>query len=434
MIERYTTPEMHSLWAEENKFTIWQKVEIAVCKAWNIKGRIPDDDLARIEATQAVDPKRVYEIDAQVHHDVIAFLTAWNEQESLQGSGRFIHLGLTSSDLIDTALSLMLKETGLILKDALDELIESTKQLALEHKNTLTIGRTHGVHGEPTTFGLKIAGFYDDLVRARERLQWGISSIATGMFSGPVGTYSNLTPEIERLACEILGLKPAAISTQVIARDRHADFAYALAALGSVIERVATELRHLQRTEVLEVEEPFYSGQKGSSSMPHKRNPWRSENLCGLARMLRSYLTPALENVALWHERDISHSSTERIYFPDAANLAHFMLRRLNAIIKDLKVYPQNMKRNLFLYGGVVHSQKLLLALVEKGLSREDAYKIVQGHAHQAWNNPEGNFAKAIKEDINITSLLSEEQLNELFEIEHDLKFVDEVFERLGIS
>lgn len=431
MIERYTTPEMKELWSEENKFKIWQKVEIAVCKAWNKLEKIPTEDLQRIEASSPVDPQRVYEIDAQVHHDVIAFLTAWNEQESLQGSGRFIHLGLTSSDLIDTALSLMLFETSQILLASLDQLLLTTKKLANIHKNTLTIGRTHGVHGEPTTFGLKIANFYADLKRAKEKLIWSSEAISVAMFSGPVGTYSNLNPKLEKLAAEELGLQATPISTQVISRERHSDFVYALASLGSIIEKIATELRHLQRTEVLEVEEPFYSGQKGSSSMPHKRNPWRSENLCGLARMLRAYVLTALENVPLWHERDISHSSTERIYFPDMANLAHFMIQRLNAILADLKVYPENMQKNLFLFGGVVHSQKILIKLVEKGISREDAYKIVQSNALKAWNQEGGNFKSLLENDPEVKKLLPKDELEKCFDIENDLKYVDEVFERV---
>ncbi len=422
---------MRKLWSEENKFLTWQKVEIAVCKAWNKKGKIPNEDLSRIEKSKPVNPERVKELDAQVHHDVIAFLTAWSEQSELGDSGRFIHLGLTSSDLIDTAVSLMLKETGEILLFSLNELLQTTKNLALEHKNTLTIGRSHGVHGEPTTFGLKIANFYQDLQRVKEKLTLATEAVSVGMFSGPVGTYSNLTPEIEQSACENLGLKPISISTQIISRERHADFIYSLASLGTIIEKVATELRHLQRTEVLEIEEPFYSGQKGSSSMPHKRNPWRSENLCGIARMLRSYLTPALENVTLWHERDISHSSTERIYFPDAANLAHFSLKRLNTILQDLKVYPQNMNKNLFLYGGVVHSQKIMLALIEKGLKRETAYELVQAHALKAWNNPLGNFKDSLKKDSQIIQHLSVEIIDELFDISNDLKYVEETFSKV---
>ncbi len=431
MIERYCTPEMQTLWSDDNKFRIWQKVEIAVCEAWHELGQIPTEDLRRIEASKPVDPARVYELDEQIHHDVIAFLTAWGEQENLQGAGRFIHLGMTSSDLIDTGLALMLRETGELLSSELGDLLETTKKLAREHKHTLTIGRTHGVHAEPTTFGLKVATWYYDLTRARERLGWAIESISSGMFSGPVGTYSNLPSSIEKRASEILGLRRAAVSTQVLGRDRHADFLFALASLGAVIERIATELRHLQRTEVLEVEEPFYSGQKGSSAMPHKRNPWRSENLCGLARMLRAYVIPGLENIALWHERDISHSSTERIMFPDAANLAHFMIERLDAILRGLKVYPQNMERNLSLYGGVVHSQRVLLALVNKGMSREEAYKIVQERAHEAWNNPQGNFAEAIKTDVKVTSLLSQEEIAASFNL--GVPSVDEIFERLGL-
>lgn len=431
MIERYTTPEMQALWAEENKFRVWQKIELAVCKAWNEVDKIPSEDLIRLESSSRVDIERVKELDAELHHDIIAFLTAWAEQENLKGSGRYLHLGMTSSDLIDTGFALLLREAGELLLLDLSELIEITRNLAIQYKNTFTIGRSHGVHAEPTTFGLKIATWFYDLTRARERLHWGIEAISAGMFSGPVGTHSSLPPDIEKRACEILGIRRAAITTQVIGRDRHSDFVYALAALGAVIERIATELRHLQRTEVLEVEEPFYAGQKGSSAMPHKRNPWRSENLCGLARILRSYCIPALENIALWHERDISHSSTERIIFPDACNVAHFMVERLGGILKNLKVYPENMERNLNFFGGVIHSQRVLLALIEKGLSREEAYEIVQNCAHQAWNEPSGNFHENIKQNEIVQKLLNQEELNNCFKIE--LLHIDEAFERLVI-
>ncbi len=434
MLERYTTPEMQTLWSEENKFKIWQKVEIAVCKAWNQKGQISNENLKQIENSVPVDPLRVVEIDNKVHHDVIAFLTAWNEQDILKEAGRFIHLGLTSSDLIDTALSLLLKETGNLLLTELAELMSIVKGLVLKHKYTLCIGRTHGVHGEATSFGLKMANFYYDLKGCQQRLEWAIKQISVGMFSGPVGTYSNLTPEIEEIACKILNLKPASISTQVISRDRHADFIYALAGLGSIIEKIATELRHLQRTEVLEVEEPFYTGQKGSSSMPHKRNPWRSENLCGLARILRSYLIPALENITLWHERDISHSSTERIYFPDSANLAHFCLKRLKGILKDLQVYPENMQKNLNAFGGIIHSQKVLLALINKGLTREQAYEIVQSCAMQAWNKETGNFYNLICENETIKKLIKPDDLKDLFDTQKDLKFIDHTLKNLGLE
>lgn len=434
MIERYTTAEMQTLWSEENKFKIWQNVEIAVCKAWKQKGKISELHLNQIENSLPVDPQRVQEIDNKVHHDVIAFLTAWNEQDALKDAGRFIHLGLTSSDLIDTALSLLLKQTGELLLTELADLISVVKDLVLKHKYTLCIGRTHGVHGEATSFGLKMANFYYDLKGCSQRLEWAIDKISVGMFSGPVGTYSNLTPEIEEIACQMLDLKPASISTQIISRDRHSDFIYALASLGSIVEKIATELRHLQRTEVLEVEEPFYANQKGSSSMPHKRNPWRSENLCGLARMLRSYLVPALENITLWHERDISHSSTERIYFPDSANLAHFCLKRLKAILKDLQVYPQNMQKNLNLFGGIIHSQKVLLALINKGLSREQAYQIVQSCAMKAWNKENGNFYNLICEEETIKNLIKTEELKDLFDTQKDLQFIDYTLKRLDIE
>jgi adenylosuccinate lyase len=436
MIERYSTPEMTELWSEENKFKIWQKVEIALCKAWMDEGVIPESEYLKIKFSSSVDPQRVKELDAKVHHDVIAFLTAWGEQDGLQDAARFIHLGMTSSDLIDTALALQIKEAGVLIVSSLDQLVETVKSIAKEHKTTLTIGRSHGVHAEATTFGLKFANYLLDLRRIKQKLNWAIESISCGMFSGPVGTYSNLIPKIEKLACDELGLEVCPVSTQVISRERHADFLYALASMGAVLEKIATEIRHLQRTEVLEVEEPFYSGQKGSSAMPHKRNPWRSENLCGLARILRSYVSVSLENVALWHERDISHSSTERIMFPDACQVAHFMILRINDILKDLRVYPDNMLKNLNLFGGIVHSQSILLRLTGKGLTRHDAYLIVQENAMKAWNKIDGDFLENLKDDPRIQKHFSETELNSLIEEvkKNEIKHLDEVYLRMGLQ
>jgi adenylosuccinate lyase len=340
-------------------------------------------------------------------------------------------LGLTSSDVKDTALSLMIKNAGALLDKGLDELLDNLKNLALTHKNTVCIGRSHGVHAEPTTFGLKILGFYDDIRRAKKHLKAAVDENSVGMFSGAVGTYANLDPQIEKIACDVLGLKPAPITTQVISRDRHAQFVSALAILASVIERLAIEIRHLQRTEVLEVEEPFYSNQKGSSAMPHKRNPWRSENISGLARVVRSFTSLACENILLWHERDISHSSAERIALPDASILVDFIIHRMSQIIKGLNVYPETMLANLNKYGGVIFSQQVLLRLINKGLKREVAYNIVQDFALAAWNNKNGNFKKALLDSTQVKDYLSKEEIDACFDPSYHLKNIDYIFNQV---
>lgn len=371
------------------------------------------------------------EIEAEVRHDMIAFLT--NVNEYVGNAGRYIHLGLTSSDVLDTALALQLVASLDAILARLEDLIAAIRQQAQQHRQTVMIGRSHGIHAEPITFGFKLAGWLAEVLRHQERLTQLRQEIAVGKISGAVGTYANIEPQVEAIACQKLGLKPDTASTQVISRDRHANFAQHLALLGATIERFAVEIRNLQRTDVLEVEEFFSKGQKGSSAMPHKRNPIRSERLTGMARMLRSYAVAALENVALWHERDISHSSVERVMLPDACILTHFMIVETTDLVKNLLVYPQNMERNMNCYGGVVFSQRVLLTLVAKGMSREEAYAVVQACAHQAWNQPEGDFRDLVTKDPRITQLLTPKEIEDCFDPQHHLKHLEQVYQRLGI-
>lgn len=431
VIERYTLPEMGELWTETYKLKTWLQVEIAVCEAQAQLGYIPGEAVEEIKAKANFDPKRVLEIEAEVRHDMIAFLT--NVNEYVGEAGRYIHLGLTSSDVLDTALALQLVASLDIILARLEDLIAAIRNQAQQHRNTFMIGRSHGIHAEPITFGFKLAGWLAEVLRHQERLTRLRQDIAVGKISGAVGTYANIEPQVEAHACQKLGLVPDTASTQVISRDRHADYVQQLALLGASIERFAVEIRNLQRTDVLEVEEFFSKGQKGSSAMPHKRNPIRSERLTGMARMLRSYAVAALENVALWHERDISHSSVERIMLPDACILTHFMLVETTDLVKNLLVYPQNMERNMNCYGGVVFSQRVLLTLVAKGMSREKAYAIVQSCAHQAWNQPQGNFHDLVTKDTQITELLSPEEIETCFDPQQHLKHLDQVYQRLGI-
>jgi len=429
VIDRYSRPELKQIWSEENKYKVWLNVEIAATEALSELGQVPKEAIKTIKEKATFNVKRIEEIDKEVHHDVIAFLTSVNE--SIGPESRFLHLGMTSSDLIDTSLGILLKQAGEKILEEIDKLLITLKNKALEHKDTICIGRTHGVHGEPITFGLKVLSYYDDLVRARKRFEGSVEEISVGMFSGAVGTYANFNPKAEEIACKKLDLKPISISTQVIGRDRHAKYLNDLAIIATIIERIALEIRHLQRTEVLEVEEPFYKGQKGSSAMPHKRNPWRSENLCGLARLIRSYAMVSMENIPLWHERDISHSSTERMMLPDATSLVDFMLDRINIIMTDLNVYPENMIENMFKFGGVVFSQTVLLKLIEKGLAREDAYKIIQKNAHEAWNKKDGDFKKNLLSDSDVTKTLSKAEIEECFDPKRHLKNVDVIYERV---
>ncbi|MEB3273529.1 MAG: adenylosuccinate lyase [Prochlorothrix sp.] len=431
MIERYTLPAMGNLWTEHYKLQTWLQVEIAVCEAQAELGYIPADAVAEIKAKAQFDAERVKEIEAETRHDVIAFLT--NVNEYVGDAGRYIHLGLTSSDMLDTALALQLVASVNELLEQLENLIHATRARASEHRYTVMAGRSHGIHAEPITFGFKLAGWLAELLRHRDRLIALRESVAVGKISGAVGTYANIDPQVEALTCQKLGLTPDTASTQVVSRDRHGEYMTVLSLLTASIERFAVEIRNLQRTDVLEVEEYFSKGQKGSSAMPHKRNPIRSERLTGLARVVRGYAVAALENVALWHERDISHSSVERMMFPDASTVTHFMLAETTDLIKNLLVYPENMARNLYCYGGVVFSQKVLLKLVDKGMSREDAYRLVQGAAHAAWNQPGGDFRALVEQSPEIQAQLSAEEIADCFDTKHHLKNLDVIFQRLGI-
>jgi len=431
VIERYTLPEMGNLWTDAYKLKTWLDVEIAVCEAQAELGYIPAAAVAEIKAKANFDPQRVLEIEAEVRHDVIAFLT--NVNEYVGDAGRYIHLGLTSSDVLDTALALQLVASLDLILERLEDLIQTLRYQAQQHRYTVMVGRSHGIHAEPITFGFKLAGWLAEVLRNRDRLVRLRQTIAVGKISGAVGTYANIDPRVEAIACQKLGLEPDTASTQVISRDRHAEYVQQLALLGASLERFAVEIRNLQRTDVLEVEEYFSKGQKGSSAMPHKRNPIRSERLTGMARIVRGHAVAALENVALWHERDISHSSVERVVFPDSCILTHFMLQEMTNLVKNLLIYPENMKRNMNVYGGVIFSQKVLLALVEKGMSREEAYQVVQGSAHQAWNQEGGNFEALIRQDPQVTQYLTPAEITTCFDPQEHLKNLEQIYQRLDI-
>ena len=431
MIERYTLPEMAAIWSEEAKYRSWLDVELAACEANCRLGHIPPAAMATIRSKAAFSPERILQIEAEVRHDVIAFLT--NVNECVGDAGRYIHLGMTSSDVLDTGLALQLKASVAKLRQELKALDGAICQQASRHKATTMIGRSHAIHGEPITFGFKLAGWLAETRRNQERLERLERVVAVGQVSGAMGTYAHMDPQVEALVCEQLGLSPDTASTQVISRDRHADYVQTLALVGASLERFATEIRNLQRTDVLEVEERFATGQKGSSAMPHKRNPIRSERVSGLARVLRGYAVTALENVALWHERDISHSSAERILLPDSSQTLHFMLREMTAVVNGLCVYPHNMRSNMNVYGGVVFSQQVLLALVSAGLNREAAYRLVQHHAHNAWNREGGNFRASLAADPAVTAHLTPEQLANCFSDERHQANLHVVWERLGL-
>jgi adenylosuccinate lyase len=431
VIERYTLPEMGELWTEKFKYQTWLEVEIAVCEAQAELGYIPSEAVTIIKEKAQFDPQRILEIETEVRHDVIAFLT--NVNEHVGDAGRYIHLGMTSSDVLDTALSLQLVASLNLILECTQELIQALRYQAQQHRYTVMVGRSHGIHGEPITFGFKLAGWLAEVERNRQRLIRLRKDIAIGQISGAMGTYANIDPRIEALTCQKLGLEPDTASTQVISRDRHAEFIQQIALLAASIERFAVEIRNLQRSDVLEVEEFFAPKQKGSSAMPHKRNPIRSERLSGIARIIRGYTIAALENVALWHERDISHSSVERVMFPDTCILIHFMLKEVTDLVKNLLVYPENMKRNMNVYGGVIFSQRVLLALVEKGLNREEAYKIVQECAHKAWNTEQGNFQELIVQDAQVKSVLSLQEIEACFDPQQHLKNLDLIYQRLAI-
>jgi adenylosuccinate lyase len=428
MIERYTLPEMGKVWSEQNKFQKWLDIEILVCEALASLGEIPQDAVARIKDRAKFDPKRILEIEEVTHHDVIAFLT--NVAEHVGEDSRFIHIGMTSSDLLDTALACMMKEAGEKLLDRLKQLKSVIKERALEHKHTVMIGRTHGIHAEPITFGFKLLVWYDEIGNRERLLAHAIDTVSYGKISGAVGNYAHLDPHVETYVAEKLGLKPAPVSTQILQRDRHAEYVAALALVGASLDKMATEIRNLQRTDVLEVEEFFKKGQKGSSAMPHKRNPIHSENICGLARLLRANALAAMENVALWHERDISHSSVERVILPDSTIALDFMLHRFTNLVKNLIVYPERMRHNLEKTNGLIFSQKLMLELAKTGLSREEAYRAIQEAAMETWETGQP-FETSVRKRKAITSRLDEKTLAAVFTLDNFLKSVDYTFQRV---
>jgi adenylosuccinate lyase len=428
VIARYTRKRFQEIWSDENRYRKWLDVELAACEAWASLGRIPKKSLDTIRKKARFTVARIEEIEAVTRHDVIAFVSC--VAEYVGEDARFIHMGLTSSDVLDTAYALLLKESGAVLSDDIRALMEALKKRAYEFRRTPAMGRSHGIHAEPITFGLKFALWYAEMERNLARLERAIEVISYGKISGAVGTFANVPPEVEAYACRRLGLKPAPISTQVLQRDRHAEFFATLAVIGASLEKIATEIRHLQRTEVLEAMEPFGKGQKGSSAMPHKKNPIGSENISGLARLLRGYCVSALENVALWHERDISHSSVERVIGPDATTVLDFMLARLTGIIEGLVVFPENIRKNMGLTRGLWHSQNVLLALVEKGMARDDAYALVQRNALKVWES-DADFKALLKKDRDILKVLGKKELDDLFDLSHHLEHIDTIFERV---
>jgi len=430
MIERYSRPRMKRIWSDENKFAKWLEVEIAVCEAWAELGVIPRETIPKIKLAR-INLKRMEEILKETHHDMTAFLGSVSE--SLGDESRFIHLGLTSSDVIDTALSLQLIESAELLSQDIKELISVLARKAIKHKYTTMIGRTHGVHAEPISFGFKLALWTEEMRRNMLRLNEAKKAIAVGKISGAVGTYATLSPEVEEKACARLGLAPAPVSSQVLQRDRHAQFITTLAIIASSLEKFATEVRGLQKTETREVEEPFAAGQTGSSAMPHKRNPELCERICGLARLVRGYAMTSMENIALWHERDISHSSTERIILPDSCLVVDYTLSLFTSVMRGLQVYPQRMKRNTELTKGLIFSQRVMLALIDKGLSRQKAYELMQRNAMKAWRGNK-SFLKLLKADPEVIAVLPEPELEPLFDYQYYLRYIDDVFKRLGLT
>ena len=416
---------MSRIWSDENRYRIWLGVELAVCEAWAHYGEIPADALSNIKEKADFDVKRIAELETTLKHDVLAFLTCVSEY--VGDDSRFIHLGMTSSDVLDTAFSIQLREAGGLIVGGLEKLLGVLRKKAFDYKDTAMIGRSHGIHAEPRTLGLVFALWYDEMKRNLERMNAARDAVSVGMMSGAVGTYANITPEVEHYACKLLGLRPAGISTQVIQRDIYAQYFLCLSLIAASVEKIATEIRHYQRTEVGEMEEPFTEGQKGSSAMPHKRNPVLSENLCGLSRIVRSHSIAALENIALWHERDISHSSVERIIGPDGTILVDFMLERLCGLIEGLRVYPKRLEDNIWITRGLVFSQKILLELVKKGVSREDAYSLVQRNAMLCWEEKK-DFREMLKSDGEVTDVLSEKEIDSCFELKEDLKNIDRIF------
>ncbi len=430
MIRRYTRPEMGAVWTDEAKYAKWLAVELAVCDAYARRGVIPAEAVARIRSLARVDPRRIEEIEARVRHDVIAFLT--NLEEAIGKDSRFVHVGLTSSDVVDTALALQLVEASDRLLAGLDGLRAVLRRLALRYRDTVMVGRTHGVHAEPTTFGLKAAGWYAEAGRNRERLARAREAVRVGKVSGAVGNFAHVAPEIEAEVCRALGLEAAPVSTQIVQRDRHAEFVTTCAIVGGSLEKIATEIRNLQRTEILELEEPFGEGQKGSSAMPHKRNPVSCEQVAGLARVLRANAGAALEDIALWHERDISHSSVERIVLPDSTILLDYLLAQMTRILDGLVVDPERMRENLDHSYGLIYSQRVLLALTDAGLARQAAYELVQRAAMQAWRERRP-FLEIVQEEPGVTARLAPETLKACFDPAWYLRHVDTVFRRIGL-
>ena len=428
MISRYTLPEMGKIWEDEFKFSTWLKIEILACEARTEMDEVPEADLKTIKDKAAFDVKRILEIEETTKHDVIAFLT--NVAEYVGPASRHIHYGMTSSDILDTTLAYQMKSAGEILMKQMLELKETLKARAIEHKNTVCVGRSHGIHAEPTTMGLKFALWYEENKRNIKRLQSAIETISVGQISGAVGTFDHLSPKVEEYVCKKMNLKAASVSTQVIQRDRHAEFMNTLAVIGATLEKISIEIRHLQRTEVLEAEEYFSKGQKGSSAMPHKRNPVVSERITGLARVLRANAIASLENVALWHERDISHSSVERIVIPDSCIALNYMLDLMIKLMKNLLVYPENMIKNLNLTRGLVFSQTVLLKLIDKGLSREDAYRIVQTTAMEVWTNKDKFLKEELIKSKEVMKYVNEKELSEIFDTDKILTNVDYIFRR----
>lgn len=431
MIDRYTREEMGAIWTEENKYKAWLEVEILACEAWAELGVIPKEDVRAIRENASFSVERIYEIEQETRHDVVAFTRTVSE--SLGPERKWVHYGLTSTDVVDTALSYLLKQANEIIRKDLERFIEILKEKAIEHKHTVMMGRTHGVHAEPTTFGLKLALWYEEMKRNLDRFNEAAAGVEFGKLSGAVGTYANIDPFVEKYVCENLGLTPSPLSTQTLQRDRHAAYVSVLALIATSIEKFATEIRGLQKTETREVEEFFRKGQTGSSAMPHKRNPIASENMSGMARVVRGFMLTAYENVSLWHERDISHSSAERIILPDATIAVNYMLNRFGNVVKNLTVYPENMKRNIDKTYGVIFSQRVLLALIDKGLAREDAYNVVQPLAMEAWET-ETHFKKLLQQNEVIQEKLSSEELEDCFDYTYHLKNVDFIFERLGLQ
>ena len=428
MIERYTRKHMGEIWDEKAKFERWLQVELAVVKGWESIGEIPKGTSEKIEKSASFDIGRIEEIEKTTRHDVVAFLE--NVKEHLGSEGDYLHFGITSSDTIDTAMALALRDSSDIIIEDIKILLQTLKKRAYEFKDTLMIGRSHGIHGEPISFGFVIALWYSEMGRNLTRMEQAKDVISYGKISGSMGTFANVPLEVEEISCKLLGLKNASISSQIIQRDRYAQYMSTLAIIASTIEKIATQIRHYQRTEVREAEEFFHKGQKGSSSMPHKRNPVLSENLCGLARLVRGNSLVALENVALWHERDISHSSNERIILPDSNIAIDFMLYRLNNILQNLTVYKENMLYNLNLTRGVIYSQRLMLKLVEKGADKTEAYEVVQKNAMDSWENKK-NFNELVKKDSFVTSFLSQKEVDECFDPRYYIRRVDDIFERI---